>query len=156
MVVPATELTSDGCDHASSPVSRLMERTTPPPASWPTEVGEARALPTYLLVNTDSESWRALLKLAGLVSGRAGSSVFKSATPNNPTGCIGSIHSAMSLQEFKKNFMYLFIWLRWVLFVALRILHLPFSIQTLSCCVWESSSLTREQTQAPCLGSKES
>ena len=87
-----------------------MERTTPPPASWPTEVGEARALPTYLLVNTDSESWRALLKLAGLVSGRAGSSVFKSATPNNPTGCIGSIHSAMSLQEFKKK-LHVFIYL---------------------------------------------
>ena len=87
-----------------------MERTAPSPASWPTEVGEARALPTYLLVNTDSESWRALLKLAGLVSDRAGPSVFKSATPNSPTGRFGSIRSAVSLQEFKKElcvFIYL-------------------------------------------------
>ena len=45
--------------------------------------------------------------------------------------------------------MYLFIWLRWVLFVALRILHLPFSVQTLSCCVWESSSLTKGTNPGP-------
>ena len=43
--------------------------------------------------------------------------------------------------------IYLFIWPHWVLVAELRIF---------SCSMWESSSLTKDRTQVPCLGSVES
>ena len=50
-------------------------------------------------------------------------------------------------------FLILFIWLCWVLVAAHRIFSC--SMWTLSCSIW-SSSLTRDQTQPPCIGTTES
>ena len=50
-------------------------------------------------------------------------------------------------------FFILFIWLCWVLVAAHSIFSC--SMRTLSCSIW-SSSLTRDQTQTPCIGTTES
>ena len=56
---------------------------------------------------------------------------------------------------FKKIFIYLFIWLCRVLVVACGLLSC--GMRTLSCGMHVgSSSLTRDGTQAPCIGSVES
>ena len=63
---------------------------------------------------------------------------------------------------FKKN--YLFIWLYWVLVGARRIFSLSCNRQDFSCSMWTlscgicspSSSLTRDWTWTPCIGSSES
>ena len=56
------------------------------------------------------------------------------------------MHIPLALVEFS---LYIYIWLCWVLVAA-------GGIFSLHCGVWLSSSLTRDQTQAPCVRSGES